>query len=151
MGEKMDQRLSREEPRQDLRHLQGSHRPLPPVVPTLALPPQQRGVLAVWGMGRGVSGAQELVACPAEPGARRTLVMLGPACGCEAAVATKLLRRCSGPGLQNKLRVPSSKRRAGMDTRDRQAGSHPGPLDLLGSPGHCFWTCWEQEPGQSLV
>lgn len=91
MGEKMDQRLSREEPRQDRRHLQGSHRPLPPVVPTLALPSQQGGVLSVWGMGRGVSGAQELVACPAEPGAR-TLAMLGPACGCEAAVATELLR-----------------------------------------------------------
>lgn len=46
----------------------------------------------MWRMGRGISGVQELVVCPAEPGARRTLIMLGPACGCEAAVATKLLR-----------------------------------------------------------
>lgn len=62
-------------------------------------------------------------------------------CGCEAAATT---RRCSGPGLQNKLRVPSSKCRAAMDAQG-QAGwtafrptGPPGlswslPLDMLGT------------------
>lgn len=86
------------------------------------------------------------MAGPAEPEARRNVVMLGPACGCEAAVATDLLgpaRRCSGPGLQNELRVLSSKSELGVDaqaqagwTASRPAGSRgpswPLPLDMPG-------------------
>ncbi|KAM5211118.1 zinc finger TRAF-type-containing protein 1 isoform 2-T2 [Hipposideros larvatus] len=40
--------------------------------------------------------------------------------------------------------------------RDRQAGSHSGPLDLMGSPGHCVClrTCWglaaKPEPGPDV-
>lgn len=62
---------------------------------------------------------------------------------------TRPARRCSGPGLQSKLSRRSSKGRAG-------SGAHSGPLDLMGSPGHCVClrTCWglaaKPEPGPDV-
>lgn len=101
-------------------------------------------------------GGRELGACPAEPGqeehSSRWVLPIGGHCsGHRPCEASKKRLRARAPEQTEYVQL---KRQSWEWTpRDRQAGPHSGPLDLMGSPGHChcLWTCWgpgaRPEPG----